>query len=64
MKPTTDLEARVMNRLQERKRGQSIQELAAYFKEPGSKILLVLAPYIKEGHVTKSKSGVWTVVRE
>ena len=39
-------------------------DLEARVKEPESKILLVLAPYIKEGHVTKSKSGVWTVVRE
>jgi hypothetical protein len=33
MKPTTDLEARIMNRLQTMKRGQTIEELQAYLEQ-------------------------------
>jgi hypothetical protein len=42
-----DLEARVMNRLQNRKRGQTIEQLQAFLKEPQSKILQVLNLYKK-----------------
>ena len=58
------LETRIMNRLQEQKRGQTIEQLEAYLKEPQSRILSVLVPLISAGFVTRSKSGVWTMVRE
>jgi hypothetical protein len=59
----TDLEARVMNRLQDKKSGQTIKELAEYLGESEGKILVVLAPYVTDGHVTQSESG-WTLVRK
>ena len=58
------LEARIMNRLQEQKRGQTIEQLQAYLKEPQSRILSVLEPLISARFVTRSNSGVWTMVRE
>jgi hypothetical protein len=58
------LEARIMNRLQEQKRGQTIEQLEAYLKEPQSRILAVLVPLISAGFVTCSNSGVWSMVRE
>ena len=58
------LEARLMNRLQEHKHGQTIEQLQAYLKEPQAKILLVLEPLRKAGYVAKSASGVWNMVRE
>jgi hypothetical protein len=63
MKTTDDLEARVMNRLQAMKRGQTIQQLETYLSEPQGKILAVLIPLQNAGHVAMSKSGVWTLVR-
>ena len=42
------LEARIMNRLQEQKRGQTIEQLQAYLKEPQSRILAVLIPLISQ----------------
>jgi predicted transcriptional regulator len=59
-----ELEARIMNRLQEQKRGQTIEQLQAYLNEPQSRILSVLLPLISAGFVTRSNSGVWTMVRE
>ena len=59
-----ELEARIMNRLQEQKRGQTIEQLQAYLNEPQSRILSVLLPLISAGFVTRSDSGVWTMVRE
>jgi len=53
-----------MNRLQERKSGQTVEELEKYLKEPQSRILSVLVPLKAEGFVARSKSGVWTMVRE
>ena len=38
------LEARIMNRLQERKHGQTVKELQDFLNEPQSKILAVLIP--------------------
>ena len=46
-----DLEARIMNRLQEQKRGQTIEQLEAYLKEPQSRIFSVLLPLISAGFV-------------
>jgi hypothetical protein len=63
MKPTDDLEARIMNRLQDMKSGQTIKQLAEYLGESEGKILVVLAPYVSEGHVTQSESG-WILVRK
>jgi hypothetical protein len=63
MKETTDLEARVMNRLQEQKTGQTIEQLETFLGVPQSKILAVLMPHQREGYVTQ-KSGVWVLVRE
>jgi hypothetical protein len=62
MKPTADLEARIMNRLQTMS-GQTIEQLETYLGEPQSKILAVLMPLQRVGYVTMSKSGVWTLVR-
>jgi predicted transcriptional regulator len=59
-----ELEARVMNRLQEQKRGQTIEQLQAYLNEPQSRILSVLLPLISAGFVMRSNSGVWMMVRE
>jgi hypothetical protein len=63
MKERTDLESRVMNRLQAMKQGQSIEQLQTYLGEPQSKILAVLMPLAREGQVMRSKNGVWTMVR-
>ena len=64
MKTADDLEARVMNRLQAMKRGQTIHQLQTYLSEPQGKILAVLIPLRNVRQVTMSKSGVWTLVRE
>ena len=61
MKTADDLEARVMNRLQAMKRGQTIHQLQTYLSEPQGKILAVLIPLRNVGQVTMSKSGVWTL---
>ena len=58
------LETRIMNRLQERKRGQTLEELQEYLREPAGRILSVLQPLRAEGFVVKSANGVWTMVRE
>jgi hypothetical protein len=57
------LEARVMNRLQERKRGQTIEQLQEHTKATQGQILTVLEVYAKENLVSVS-NGVWTLVRE
>ncbi len=58
------LEARIMNRLQERKHGQTVKELQDFLNEPQSKILAVLIPLRDERFVTMSKNGVWTMVHD
>ncbi len=58
------LEARVMNRLQEQRQGQTIEELQQYLKEPEGRILSVLRPLRDAGFAARSNSGVWTMVRE
>ena len=50
-----DLEARIMNRLQEQKRGQTIEQLQEYLKEPQARILSVLMPLKAEGFVALSE---------
>ena len=64
MKTADDLEARVMNRLQAMKRGQTIHQLQTYLSEPQGKILAILIPLRNVGQVAMSKSGAWTLVRE
>ena len=63
MKTTTNLEARVMNRLQELENGQTVKELAEYLGGSEGKILVLLAPYVREGYTRKSESG-WRLVRD
>jgi hypothetical protein len=58
------VEARVMNQLQKRKHGQTIEQLQNTLKTSQAEILAVLEPHRNEGHVTRSQSGVWTLVRE
>jgi hypothetical protein len=58
------LETRIMNPLQEQKRGQTLEELQEYLREPAGRILSVLVPLRAEGLVAKSARGVWTMVRD
>jgi hypothetical protein len=59
------LEARVMNQLQKwKKSGQTTEQLENTLKTPQAEILIVLELYREEGHVRKSESGVWTLVRQ
>jgi hypothetical protein len=58
------IEARVMNQLQKwKKTGQTTEQLENTLKTPQAKILIALERYKKEGHVTQSENGVWTLVR-
>src|SRR5450755_3333448 len=58
------VEARVMNQLQKwKKSGQTTEQLENTLKTPQAKLLIVLELYKKEGQVTKSENGVWTLVR-
>lgn len=58
------VKARVMNQLQKwKKSGQTTEQLENILKTPQAKILIVLELCKEEGHVTKSESGVWTLVR-
>jgi hypothetical protein len=57
------VEKDVMNRLQDRESGQTIEQLQEFLKVPRSKILAVLHLYQTEGHVVMSKTGTWTVVK-
>ena len=58
------VETRVMNQLQKRKNGLTLELLQNTLKTSHAEILAVLELYRKEGQVTRSKSGVWTLVRE
>ncbi len=62
MKPTIDLEGRILNRLQGK--GQNIGPLETFLNVPQSKILAVLIPLQKAGHVKRSEGGVWDLVRK
>jgi hypothetical protein len=53
------LESRVMNRLQSRKNGQTIEQLQEALNESQARILVVLKQYQKEGYITMSETGVW-----
>lgn len=63
MSQTGDLETDLMNRLQMRKRGQSIEELSKELKKPQGAILSVLQALRKENYVAL-KDGLWTMVRQ
>ena len=58
-----NLETEIMNRLQIKKRGETIKELSQHLKEPQSAILMVLEALRKENFVA-FKDGVWTFVRQ
>jgi DNA-binding IclR family transcriptional regulator len=58
------VEKGVMDRLQEQKGGQTIEELQAHLRVPPSKIYSVLRQYQSEGYVDRSSAGVWTLVRD
>jgi predicted transcriptional regulator len=60
---TGDLETKLMNRLQIKKRGQTIEELSKELKKPQDAILTVLQALRKENYVAL-KDGVWTMVRQ
>ncbi len=58
-----DLETRILNRLQEKKRGQTVEQLQKYFKvRLESTVLVVLHNLRRHGSVTCEK-GVWSLVR-
>jgi hypothetical protein len=57
------VEARVMNQLQKRKHGQTIEQLQNTLKTSQAEILAVLELNRNEGRVSMSKNGVWTMVR-
>jgi len=61
MKTVDDLEARVMNRLQAMKRGQTIHQLQTYLSEPQGKILAVLIPLRNVGRLRcpRAACGLW-----
>jgi hypothetical protein len=56
-----ELEACVSNRLQEKKRGQTVQELAQHCRAAESEILTVLHKRIRE--YVEVKGGVWKMKR-
>ena len=58
-----DLETEIMNRLQIKKRGETIKELSQHLKKPQSAILMVLEALRKENFVA-FKDGVWIFVRQ
>jgi Mor family transcriptional regulator len=62
MRVDTMLEARVMNRLQEMKGGQTIEQLQKHLKVSQSKIHAVLELYAKENHLQRSADGMWSLV--
>ena len=53
-----ELEPRILDRLQDRKRGQTVDQLQAHLKAPQSFILSVLYKLKAEGQVSESKR-VW-----
>jgi hypothetical protein len=63
MSQTGDLETDIMNRLQVKKRGETVAELSQHLNRPEGKILTVLYELQKGNYVSRSKTGVWTMVR-
>jgi len=52
-----------MNRLQLKKRGETVAELSQHLNRPEGTILTVLYQLQKEKFVSRSDTGVWTMVR-
>ena len=63
MSQTGDLETDIMNRLQVKKRGQTVTELSQHLKRPEGTILTVLYELQKGKYVSRSETGVWSMVR-
>ena len=63
MTQTSDLETDIMNRLQVKKRGQTIEELSQHLKKPQGAILTVLEALRKENYVDFI-DGAWSMVRQ
>jgi predicted transcriptional regulator len=63
MQLTGDLETDIMNQLQEKKSGQTIEELSQHLKKTQGEILTVLNKLQKENLVAL-KYGVWIMVRQ
>jgi hypothetical protein len=58
-----NVEADVMKRLNENKRGATTKELKEHTGHLEAEILRILEVYRKEGRVQRSLGGVWTLVR-
>ena len=63
MSQTGDLETDIMNRLQVKKRGETVAELSEHLKRPEGWILTVLYELQRGNYVSRSETGVWTMVR-
>jgi predicted transcriptional regulator len=59
------LEAPIMNRLQEMKGGQTVEQLAEHLKQTTTltPVMAELYRLKKDGCVARDKNGVWTMVR-
>jgi len=60
---TGDLETDIMNLLQLKKRGETVAELSQHLDRPEGTILTVLYELQKGNFVSRSDTGVWTMVR-
>jgi DNA-binding IclR family transcriptional regulator len=60
---TGDLETEIMNLLQLKKHGETVAELSQHLKRPEGTILTVLYALQKGNFVSRSDTGVWTMVR-
>lgn len=59
-----ELKTRIMNRLQEKKDGQTLEQLVKYLKMTvETPIRVELHELLREGSVTQEK-GVWSMVRQ
>jgi len=59
----SDLEAAIVKRLQNNKRGETVEQLSQETKKAEGTILTVLYALQKENRVARSETGVWTMVR-
>jgi len=58
-----ELETKILNRLQEMKRGQTAEQLAEHCKAQVAFVLVELEEQRKGGFVERDKDGVWRLVR-
>ena len=58
-----ELEAKILNRLQEMKRGQTTEQLAEHCQTPVTFVRVELEEQRKGGSVEMDKNGVWHLVR-